>query len=103
MRTYCRTYLQKDIPVPVIIKGIRIQNLKFGDIAPSIHILLHKLLIRVRPLRILIKELHVRMRRCGVEIVIELLYVFAMVPLMASDSKETLFQDTIFLVPERER
>ncbi len=43
------------------------------------------------------------MRGRRVEIVVQLLDILAMVPLVSSNTKETLLEDAILSVPERER
>jgi len=40
------------------------------------------------------------MRRCGVQIIIELFHILPMISLMSCDSEEALFKDGIFTVPE---
>lgn len=65
-------------------------------------VLAHELLVRERLLRVLVQELHVRMRRRGIEIVVELLHVFAVVSLVARDTEEAFLEYAVLAVPQRE-
>jgi hypothetical protein len=53
-----------------------------------------------RPLRIFIEHLEVRMRRRGVEVVVKLFDVFAVISLAVREAEKALFQNWIFPIPE---
>lgn len=93
------TCLHKDIPVPVINEGVGVEYLKLGNIAPSVHVLSYKLFVRESILRIFVEELHVRVGRRRVEIVIQFFDVLAMVSLVSCNTKETFFKDIVLTVP----
>jgi hypothetical protein len=58
--------------------------------------------VRVFDLRVLVQHFGVRVRRRRVEVVVILLDVFAVVALVAGESKEPLLEDGILLVPQRD-
>ena len=95
-----QTYLDKDIPVAIVIEGIRVQDLELGDITVAVHVFADELLIREGLLGVLVEELHVRVGRRRVKIVIQLLDVLAMVALVASNTKETFLEDRIVSIPQ---
>ena len=97
------TDLDEHVPVPVILKQVSVQNLVLRYVASTLLVFLHELLVRVSLLRVLVQELHVRVRRRRVEIIVQLLDVLAMVALVSSHAKKTLLQDTVLAVPQRER
>ena len=74
-----KAYLDKDIPVPVLIEGIGIHEFVFNDIPRPALALLNELLIRELTLRIFVEVLHVRVGRSAVEVIVELLDVLAMI------------------------
>jgi hypothetical protein len=51
-------------------------------------------------MRVLVQKLHVGVRRSGIEIVIHLFDIFAVVAFMTGDAKKTLLQDIVLSVPE---
>ena len=59
-----------------------------------------QLLIGKRGLRILVQHARVRAGRRGVEVVIKLLDVLAVIALLVRQPKEPLFQDGIFAIPQ---
>lgn len=93
------TDLHKDIPVPVVVKSVRIQDLVLCHISVPMDVLCHELFVRILALGVLVQKFHVGMGRCRVQIVIELLDVFAVVPLMTCDAKKTFLQYAILAVP----
>ena len=102
---YCRcalTHLHKDIPIAILVKRVRVQDFILGHVPAPLLILGHKLLIGEPSLRILVQKLHIRMRRRRIEVVVQLLHVFAMVPLVARDAKQPLLQDRVRIVPQRQ-
>ena len=94
-----QTRLHKDIPVTIVVECIRIQDLKLRNVPVAIDVLADKLLVWVCLLGVLVEELHIRVGRRRVEIVIELLDVLAVVPLVSGDAKQSLLKDTILAVP----
>jgi len=93
------THLDKDVPVPVLVKGIRVEKFELGDLPAAMLVLAHEILIRILPLGVLVKELHVRVRGGGVEVVIKFLDILAMVSLRARDTKEPLLDHPVLFIP----
>ena len=96
-------HLHEDIPVPILSERVRVQNLILGSVTVAVLVHANELLVRIRLLRILVQVLHVRVGRGGVEVVVELLDVLAMVPLVSSHAEEPLLEDMVPSVPERQR
>ena len=95
-------YLDKHIPVPVLVQGVSIEKLVFRDLAPTILVLANQLVVGIGALGVLVQKLHVRVRRGGVQIVVQLLDVLAMISLGARHAEKTLFEHAVVLVPQRE-
>jgi hypothetical protein len=53
-------------------------------------------------LRIFVEAFEVGVGGRGVEVIVDLLYVFPVVTLGAGDAEETLFKDGVFAIPESE-
>jgi hypothetical protein len=73
------TYLDKHIPVTVLIEDIRVHQLELADFPAPIPTLLLELLVWVLRLRVFVEVLHVGMGGGGVEVVVHLLDVFSVV------------------------
>lgn len=78
------THLDKNIPVAVIVKDIRVHDLKLADIATAVVGLADQRLVGVLALRVLVEHLHVRMRGRRVEVPVLLLDVLAVVACFAT-------------------
>lgn len=94
------THLNEYIPIAVFVKRVRVQDFVLGHVSTSTLTLGYKLLVRKSSLGILVQELHIRMRRRRIEVVIQFLHVFAMIPLMARNAKQPLLQDRVLVVPK---
>src|SRR5258706_6688126 len=92
--------LDEHVPIAVFIKGFGIKNFKFFHITASASALTHEFLVGEGALGILVEELHVRMGWGRIEVVVELLAVFTVVPFMSSDAKEALLEDGIDAIPK---
>jgi len=66
-------------------------------------VLLDEIGVGERSLRVLVERLEVAGRRRGVEEVVQLLHVLAVVPLVAVETVEALLEDGVVLVPQRHR
>jgi hypothetical protein len=62
-----------------------------------------QILVRVRVVRILVRHLHVRMRRRAAGREVKLLYVLAVIAFRIRQPEEPFLDDRIVPVPERER
>jgi hypothetical protein len=113
-----RTHLDKYIPVSVLIKDIRVHELKLADFPAPVPALLLQLLVRELGLGVLVQVLHVRVSRARVEIVVQLLDVLAVIAwsrqltsvflfcgvltLRTIETEKPLLQDRVLAVPKRE-
>src|SRR5205823_1305314 len=75
-------------------------DLKFRILPCSTFILIHQPIIWIRFLRIFIEHLHVGMRRRGIQIVINFLYILTMIAFIVGESKISFLDDGIFFIPE---
>src|SRR4051812_2877146 len=78
-------------------------KLKLRLIATAGEAFINQPFIRIRRLWVLVQELHVRMRRRGIQVVVILLAVLAVIALVPGYPKHPFFQDRIAAVPQRER
>jgi hypothetical protein len=74
-----RTYLDKNIPVSVLVKDIGVDQFEFRDISTSVLVLLLDLLVRESTLRVLVQELHVRVCWGRIEVPVHLLDVLSVI------------------------
>ena len=91
------------VEVAVLIEHARIEQLVLELRAPALLVRLDDVLVRVGCLRILVQVLHVRVRGRGVDVEVVLLHVLAVVAFAVRQSKQSLLQDRVALVPQRER
>ena len=92
--------LDEDVEIAAIVERAGVGELEFSLRLSPRAIARDQRLIRERGLRILVEHLHVRMRRRRVEIIVELLDVFAVVPLGTCQPKQPFLHDGIAAVPE---
>ena len=71
--------------------------------ARSLPVRLDQLVVGIGALRVLVEPLHVGVRRRGVEVEVVLLDVFAVVAFGVGQAEETLLENRIVAVPQRER
>ena len=95
--------LDHDVEVAVVVEHASVDDLELAVVRPSVAIAFGQRLVRKLPLRILVEHPHVRVRRCRVDVVVQLLDVFAMVALGIGETEEPLLQDRVAAVPERHR
>jgi hypothetical protein len=93
----------KNVEVAVIIEDAGIDQLVFQLVLAVSAIFLDEAGLRKLCVGILVEKLHVRMGRGGIEIEVVFLDVFAVVAFVAGEPKQALFEDRIFLIPERKR
>ena len=93
----------KDIEIAVIIEDARIEQFKFRLVLAAPPIFLHQLRIGKFPLRIFVEHFQVRMRRRGVEVIIEFLYVLAVIAFGIRETEQPLLQNRVLPVPQRQR
>ena len=96
----CLGVLGKDIPVSRLVKDSGILQLKLLLSDSSSPVLLHQLLVGEGSLGILVESLHVGVGGGGVQVVVALLGVFSVVPLGPRETKYSLLEDGVLLIPE---
>ena len=78
-------------------------NSNSGSRLPRRTILLDQPVVGKRPLRILVEHLQIGMRRRGIEVVVQLLDVLAMISLGIGQAKQPLLENRIAAVPQGQR
>src|SRR5207245_3545474 len=91
------------IEVAVFVKDACIDQLELRRRQSAPAIFINQSCVWIFRLQIFVERLHVGMRRRGIEIVIKLLHVFAVVSFRAGKTEEALFENWIFAVPKGER
>ena len=91
------------VEVTALVEASRIDQLELGVAPVPSPILVHQLSVRKCALWILVERLHVRVRRCRVEVVVALLHILAVVAFRTSESEQPLLEYGIAAVPERQR
>jgi hypothetical protein len=95
--------LHKHVEVAVVVEDSGVEQFVLRVVPPAALALLAQFLVREARVRVLVEELQVRVRRGGVEVVVHLLHVFAVIPLLVLQPKESLLEDRVFAVPQRDR
>src|SRR5208283_2637215 len=90
----------EDIEITVSLKNAGVQQFKLWCVAPPPLILLQQLSIGKLCLGIFVKHAHVTVRGCGIEVEVVLLYIFAVISLLACQPEHAFFQDGVAAVPE---
>ena len=91
-----------DVPVLALVEDASILQLKLRLRDSSPLVLLHQPAVGVGRLRVLVQGLHVGVRGGGVQVVVALLRVLAVVALRPRQPKDALLEDGVLLVPECE-
>src|SRR5688572_24525087 len=91
-----------------VVVGVAVEHARVGDfelalVLAAAPVLFHEPSVRVLALRVLVEATQVRGRRRGIDVVVELLHVLAVVAFGTSEPEQPLLQDRILLVPERDR
>lgn len=94
------TNLYKDVPVAIIVEGIAIENLELFYFSRPLLVLCHELLIREPPLGVFVEELHIRVGRCRIQVIIQFFHIFAMITLVARHAEKAFFENWVLAVPE---
>ena len=95
--------LDEHVEIAVMLEDAGIDQLELAACASAAAVLLHQPGVGELRLRILVEVFHVRMRGRGVEVIVELLHVLAVVPFLAREPEQALLQDRIVAVPQRHR
>ena len=88
------------VKVAVFVKYARINEFVLRLELARLFVFVYEFLVGKFCLRILIQHLHVAVRGGGVQVVIDLLYIFAMIALVATQPKKSLLQKGVFSIPK---
>jgi hypothetical protein len=66
-------------------------------------ILANEIFVRIGLLRIFVQKLHVRVSRRRIQVIVQFLDIFSMIPFRARDAKKPFFKHPILLVPKGKR
>ena len=89
----------KDVKVAVIVEDARVEQFKFRLLLAAPRIFLHELCVGKFALRIFVEIFQVRMRRRGVEVIINFLHVFAVIAFGVVQTEEPFLENRIAPVP----
>ncbi len=92
--------LHEHVKVPIIVEDTGIEQLEFRVGLAAGGVALDQLRVGKGPLRILVKHLEVGMGGGGVEVIIELLDVLAVIALAVGQPEEAFLQERIDAVPQ---
>ena len=95
--------LRGDVEVAVLVKDAGVEQLVLEIALGPAAGLLDELAVGVALLRVLVERFEVGARGGGIEVVVELLDVLAVVALRAREAEQTLLEDGVDAVVERER
>jgi hypothetical protein len=97
--------LDQDIRIFAVRKDTGIQQLVLerGWVGFPTSVLLNDVRIRKRLVRIFIEHLHVAVSRRIIQVKVILLHVFPMISFAVSKSEESLFENRVLAIPQRQR
>ncbi len=95
--------LLHDIEVAPALEHAHIRKLQFGAAAAEALVFLPQLGVGKFPLRILVERLGVGVAGRGIEIVITLLHILAVIALVAAETEQPLLENGVAAVPQRRR
>src|ERR1700686_3916552 len=93
----------EDIEVAVVVEHIGVDQFELGLPDAATPALFHQSFVGVLGLRILVEHPQVRMRRRGIEVVVEFLHVLAVIALAVVQAEQPLLEDGIAGIPQRQR
>src|SRR5262249_25179540 len=95
--------LNNDVKIAVIIKDAGIEQLELRLVSATAAVLLHEPSVWELALRVLVEHFQVGMGRRGVQVVVDLFHVFAVIALAVGQAEEPLLQNRIATVPKGQR
>jgi hypothetical protein len=95
--------LDKDVEVATIVEDAGVEQFVLRPAPAATVVLLDQVRVRELPLRILVEHLQEGVRRRGVEVVVQLLDVLAVVALGVGQAEEAFLEDGVAAVPQGER
>ena len=94
--------LDEDVEVAVLVEDSGVDQLVLELVLAPAPVRLHEVGIRERRLGILVQVFHVRVRRRAIQVEVVLLDVLAVIALAVGQAEETLLEDRVRAVPERQ-
>ena len=94
---------RENIEITVVIKHARVREFEFGIVLATAAVLLEQPRVRKFRLRIFVERLQVGMRRRRIEVEVLFFHVFAVISLAAREAEQTLLENRVPAVPQRER
>src|SRR5215831_7376967 len=91
------------IKVAIFMESVCVDQLKLGVEFASATIFFDEPGIGVCALRVLVQHLEIRMRWRGIQVIVKLLHVFAVIAFAIGETKNTFLQNGVFSVPEGQR
>ena len=91
------------VEIAIVGEQARIEQLEFRIEPPPAQVLLQQPVVREGPLRILVQHLQIGVGRRGVEIVVQLLDVLAVIPFRIRQAEQPLLENRIVTVPQGQR
>jgi hypothetical protein len=95
--------LDEDVEVPVLVEDAGVDELELSVELSAAAVFLHQAHVGIFGLRVFVQRAHPRVSRRGVEVVVTLFHVLAVVAFRPGEAEEALLQDRIASVPEGER
>src|SRR5690349_1953821 len=95
--------LDEDVEIAALVEDAGIDQLILLLPAATGAVHFYELLIRILRMRVLIQEFHVRVRRRGIEVIVILLDVLAVIAFRPAQAEQAFLQNPIASIPERER
>src|SRR5262249_26024722 len=95
--------LNENVKVTVFPEHARVEKFEFRLRPATSPVFVYQPAVGKFSLRILVQILHVAVRRCRVEVKVVFLYVLAMIPFVARETKNALFENWIAAIPQGKR
>ena len=94
--------LHENVEVAVLVEHAGVEQLKLRLVSAAA-VFLHQPAVRKFRLRILVEHFQVRVRRRGIEGVVQLLYVLTVISLGIGQAEKPLLEDRVLTVPKCRR
>ncbi len=99
-RSFC--VFNKHIEVAIFVEQTRVEELELRVFGAAAAVFLEEPRVGEGCLGILVEHLQVRVARRSVEVVVQLLDVFAMIAFRVGQPEQPFLEDRVFAVPQRE-
>jgi hypothetical protein len=75
------THFDKNVPVTVFVEDVGVKYLELDDLATAMLVLTNDILIRIGLLRVFVQKLHVGVSRRRIQVIVQFLDIFSVIPL----------------------